>query len=330
MIARARTLQRQYARDRPPGLCARRPASRFSIGLKLGVGRRTRRPRMHWASISVRAADARRAWCARGRAWSAKPPPGSGSCGHNPQFNSNYKSAGNGSGSFQDISVLTLSAAGKDEAVSMTVGFRPRDVFFADDSKHAYVVTEDGVSVLDFAAIEKDGSDIAPLFSFGGGIDQKTLDVAVTPDGHYALARAEGKSVLRLVDLRTGKVRTLDVANAYEPPADTEDDAGAPVIAAGGNHRPRPDARRCRRHRGAAQPAGAGGAAAAGRVRGREQGRDPPRARRDRRFGHGLTGRRRHGPALHHRGRTWSACRSWTSRATRLHAPSTFARASRR
>ncbi len=147
--------------------------------------------------------------------------------------NSTYASAGNRSGSFQDVSVLTLSADGKtDASVSMTVGFLPRDVFFAANGKRAFVVTRDGVSVLDFAQIEKSQSGIARLVAFGGGVDQKTLDVAVTPDGLYALAREEGKSVLRLVDLTTGNVKTLDVAKVYAAvpvPAD-DSDAGTPAV----------------------------------------------------------------------------------------------------
>lgn len=149
-------------------------------------------------------------------------------------YNSSYTSAGNTSGSYQDVSVLSLSKDGAtDKAVSMTVGFRPRDVFFSSDNTKSFVVTEDGVSVLDFALIEKNGSSIAQLWPFGGGVDQKTLDVSVTPDGKYALARAEGKSLLQLIDLSNGKVKTLDVAKAYvaPPPVDTGEDAGVSTPA---------------------------------------------------------------------------------------------------
>jgi hypothetical protein len=152
-------------------------------------------------------------------------------------YNSNYTSAGNGSGSFQDVSVLSLSTDGKtDASVSMTVGFRPRDVFFAKDNTRAFVVTEDGVSILDFAAIEKQGSGIAHLVQLGGGVDQKTLDVAVTPDGAYALARAEGKGILHLVNLGNGNVRTIDIEDAYvappAPPVTTDEDGGAAAESA--------------------------------------------------------------------------------------------------
>jgi hypothetical protein len=145
-------------------------------------------------------------------------------------FNSTYASAGGGSGSFQDLSVLALSEEGL-ESTSMTVGFRPREVFFADDGKRAFVVTEDGVSVLNFATIAKERSGIAPLVSFGGGVNQKTLDVAVTPNGRYALGRDDTGSVLHLVDLQSGAVRTLDIATAYAAELDTapDEDGGVPV-----------------------------------------------------------------------------------------------------
>ncbi|HKU44999.1 MAG TPA: hypothetical protein VJR89_42860 [Polyangiales bacterium] len=144
-------------------------------------------------------------------------------------YNSSYASATTGSGSFQDVSVIVLSADGKDDqVVDMTVGFRPRALFFSADGGRAFVVTEDGVSVLDFAAIEREGAGIARLVTFGD-IDLKALDVAITPDGRYALARAEGKSELHLVALgeNAGAPRTLDLALAYTAP-EPEADAGMP------------------------------------------------------------------------------------------------------
>ncbi|MFI5308969.1 MAG: YncE family protein, partial [Polyangiales bacterium] len=44
-------------------------------------------------------------------------------------FNASYSTAGNDSGSFQDVTVITL-ADGADTATGMTVGFSPRDVAF--------------------------------------------------------------------------------------------------------------------------------------------------------------------------------------------------------
>ncbi|HET8937621.1 MAG TPA: hypothetical protein VFN67_29460 [Polyangiales bacterium] len=146
-------------------------------------------------------------------------------------FNASFMSAGKTPGSYQDVAVLTIGGdAVDDTAVSMTVGFQPRDVFFDSQGTRAYVVTDDGVSVLDFEEINKTGPGIAKLVTFGGDVDQKNLDVAITPDGHFGLARAENQSALHLVELDTGKVRTLDLAKAYpqEQASAGEEDAGVP------------------------------------------------------------------------------------------------------
>jgi hypothetical protein len=129
----------------------------------------------------------------------------------------------------QDVTVIRLTA-GEDDAVGMTVGFRPRAVFFAQDSSQAYVVTDDGISVLDFGRIEKEGTGIARLVSLGSDVDQKELDVSVTPDGKYALAREPGKSTIRLIELADGTTQTLDLAQFGSQPV-TDEDAGTPLAA---------------------------------------------------------------------------------------------------
>lgn len=142
-------------------------------------------------------------------------------------YNASYMSAGKTPGSYQDVAVLTIADdADGDSAVGMTVGFQPREVFFDDQSTRAFVVTEDGVSVLDFAKIEKDGPGIAPLVTFGSNVDQKNSDVAITPDGEFALARTDQQSALHLVELATGEVRTLDLADAFANGTAADEDAG--------------------------------------------------------------------------------------------------------
>jgi hypothetical protein len=111
----------------------------------------------------------------------------------------------------QSVSVLTLEE-GEDRSTNMSVGYRPSAVHFSDAGDRAFVVTEDGVSVLDFAAIDEHGPDAAPTVSVGQSVTSRTRDVSITRDGRYALARQEGQSVLRLVDLGTGEAEELDVA----------------------------------------------------------------------------------------------------------------------
>jgi YVTN family beta-propeller protein len=147
-------------------------------------------------------------------------------------FNSSYRGAG-ASGSFQDISVLFLEE-GKERAEAMTVGFRPSSVAFSADGTRAFVVTEDGVSLLDFAQIESEGPAIARTVPLGDDATA-SLDVSVTPDGKYALARREGDSELRLVNLETEHVMLLDLATELAAVSDpiVELDAGPLLLVTG-------------------------------------------------------------------------------------------------
>jgi DNA-binding beta-propeller fold protein YncE len=86
-------------------------------------------------------------------------------------------------GSFQDIVVLTL-APGMDRAVRLTVGFRPVNVLFARDGSAAFIVTEDGISILRFAEIT--GPSIVPNVSLSDlrvGEGPGDTDAGVTDAG---------------------------------------------------------------------------------------------------------------------------------------------------
>ncbi len=130
-------------------------------------------------------------------------------------------------GSFQEISVLDLRP-GHESSLALSVGFRPTGVTFSGDGATGYVVTEDGVTILDFAALT--GPRLVPTVSFrddavtaddagvDGGAphisrDATVADVAVTRDGHLALARVDGTSLLRAVDLRTRVAQTVDLGS---------------------------------------------------------------------------------------------------------------------
>lgn len=139
-------------------------------------------------------------------------------------------------GSYQDISVLFLDS-GSERSVAMTVGFRPSSVSFAEDGERAFVITEDGVSILDFAEIEDRGAHIAQTLPLGDDANV-SLDVSITPDGAYALARREGDGQLRLLDLDSGDVALLDLGGLLAPPPAEADpdpvlpaDAGADAAA---------------------------------------------------------------------------------------------------
>ena len=103
-------------------------------------------------------------------------------------------------GSFQDVTVVSL-APGQAEAVDLTVGFRPREVEFDRTGDHAYVVTEDGVSVVDLAVAAGGAPGFVPPIpvttdAFG---DPAGLEVNVVATGDYAVVRQPGVAALRVV-----------------------------------------------------------------------------------------------------------------------------------
>lgn len=127
--------------------------------------------------------------------------------------------------SFQDVSVVNL-AVGGETVRGVSVGFRPRTVQFSRDSRRAFVITEDGVSVIDLAA-----TDTAPMIGNLIGVGDKvgdpvSMDVQVVADGSYAVARRDGDARLRLVNLQTGIIDTLSLASLQAPEPLPVPDAG--------------------------------------------------------------------------------------------------------
>jgi hypothetical protein len=126
---------------------------------------------------------------------------------------------------FQDVTVVSLTS-GSESSRGVSVGFRPRSVQFSGDGTRAFVITEDGVSIVDLAAAV-DGPVIAKLVGVGDQLGEDvSSDVQVTPDGKYALARREGEVSVRLVDLASGAIQTLDLSSFGA--TDEQPDAGTP------------------------------------------------------------------------------------------------------
>ncbi len=116
--------------------------------------------------------------------------------------------SGIGTGSFQDITLIDLADAG-DRAVDLTVGFRPLEIVYSQDGATAFVVTEDGISIVHFADITT--PTIVPLVPIDDASGPFARDVSITGDGRYALVRSEGESVVRLVELAGAVSTSMDV-----------------------------------------------------------------------------------------------------------------------
>jgi DNA-binding beta-propeller fold protein YncE len=120
-------------------------------------------------------------------------------------------------GSFQDVVVAQL-APGHEIAVALTVGFRPRAVQFDAAGTRAYVITQDGVSVIDLADATQHGPHIVPPIPIADpSISPEDLEVQIVATGDYAAVRQAGHAGVRVVSLRPGPRQSWDVPLAAAP-----------------------------------------------------------------------------------------------------------------
>jgi hypothetical protein len=113
-----------------------------------------------------------------------------------------------GIGSFQDVTVIAL-APGGEKAVDLTVGFQPREVEFDASGDHAFVITQDGVSVIDLAyATGHEPSIVPPIAVTQPGVPMADVEVQVVATGDFAVVRQAGVSALRVVSMRAADAGT--------------------------------------------------------------------------------------------------------------------------
>lgn len=108
---------------------------------------------------------------------------------------------------FHDVSVVDL----EDPTTPVTrwvVGYGPSRVAFEPTGARAFVVNEDGVSILELGA-SSGGSMRAPLLTFDSLVP--IVEAHVTRDGRYAVALVEGDS-LRQLDLADGTLTIADLS----------------------------------------------------------------------------------------------------------------------
>ncbi len=108
---------------------------------------------------------------------------------------------------YQDVTVLDLTKT-DGSYFPLTVGYRPSALGFDNVGKHAFAVTQDGITVIDLAGSPAVTKNIK--LGSGPAGEAVTQDVAITPDGTYALLRREGDSSVGVYSLATGE--HVDVA----------------------------------------------------------------------------------------------------------------------
>jgi hypothetical protein len=100
----------------------------------------------------------------------------------------------------QDVTVLDLSES-PPATRRLTVGYRPSRVVLGDDDRHAYVVSEPSVSVLDLPRRGRPNVMRDVSLSSDPAESASSRDVTVTPDGAFALVRRLDHPVVELVAL---------------------------------------------------------------------------------------------------------------------------------
>ena len=96
----------------------------------------------------------------------------------------------------QTITVLDLD---KHTSKGLSVGFHPTQVVVDDQSARAFVVSDDGISVISLG----DASEMTLLVHVSEDPleEPAARDVSILPDGSFAVVRLEGSTKLRVVDL---------------------------------------------------------------------------------------------------------------------------------
>lgn len=108
---------------------------------------------------------------------------------------------------YQDVTVLDLAATGADASTALTVGYRPVSVSFDSAGTRAFVVTQDGVSVISLTGPKTVTKNVK--IADGAAESTDTRDVAITKDGAYALVRREKTKGIVIVSLDDGKKTTI-------------------------------------------------------------------------------------------------------------------------
>ncbi|MEE9383717.1 MAG: hypothetical protein V3V08_09915 [Nannocystaceae bacterium] len=131
------------------------------------------------------------------------------------------------SGNDQEISVIVAADLAKNYAFA--VGSHPSDVAFSADGNTAYVVTDDGVSVIPLEQLDQVGKpDLVPVTE-ETGIDPSTVEVQLAAQAGLALARMEGEKMLLLTDLSDGSQIKLEL-DGYPTDVDIAEDGSFAIL----------------------------------------------------------------------------------------------------
>lgn len=103
---------------------------------------------------------------------------------------------------FQDVTVLDLTKK-QDASTPLTVGYRPSAMAFDTATSRAFAVTQDGITVI---SLSQGAPAVVKNIKLGQVANEGAVhqDVAITPDGSYALLRRDGDTTIGVFSLETG------------------------------------------------------------------------------------------------------------------------------
>jgi hypothetical protein len=153
-------------------------------------------------------------------------------------YSPEYVNDGDPPGGYQEIVVIGLEKTDTMWARRVTVGLKPRKLFFGATSDKLYLLTDSGISAVDLKKLADKGNTAAETFDFGPGVDVSKLEIKLSEYGQYALAFKPNDSKVYLLDTETQVVRTLDMGTvlSWKPDASAppvEEDAGSETIDGG-------------------------------------------------------------------------------------------------
>jgi YVTN family beta-propeller protein len=139
-------------------------------------------------------------------------------------YDSNRPTSGPLADSPQNMSALDLSGA-EPAVYQVTVGYHPTAVSFSADSGEAFVVSDDGISIVDLSHLSSAANRLSATLRVYDTTVTSSASVWVSPDGNYAVAHPDGSTTLRLADLTSKQLTDLDVRAVLRAGAA---DAGVP------------------------------------------------------------------------------------------------------
>jgi hypothetical protein len=116
----------------------------------------------------------------------------------------------------------------------LSVGFHPTQVVVDDASERAFVVSDDGVSVITLG--DEPAVSLLAHLSEDPLEEPATRDVSILPDGSYAIVRLEGSTKLRVVDLSKEDALTAYDLGAPIADLDLSSDGKLAIAAVPGIH----------------------------------------------------------------------------------------------